>query len=86
MERFRTRSGQTGMDAYVYELTAIANAQRELNARFETLVETVRNEHPEYFGDEATAFSPMLNVLDGADAGAFRDFLLNNRDALNSEV
>lgn len=34
---FRTRTGQTGRDAYIFEANAIANAQRELDARMERL-------------------------------------------------
>lgn len=41
---FRTQTGQTGMDAYIYEVTAIANAQRDLDKRFNDLVEVIREE------------------------------------------
>lgn len=46
---FRTATGQTGRDAYVFEATAIANAQRELNLRFRKLRATVEEESPELF-------------------------------------
>lgn len=46
---FRTPTGQTGRDAYIFEATAIANAQRELDARFRRLLEAAHSEHPEMF-------------------------------------
>lgn len=46
---FRTPTGQTGKDAYVFEASQIANAQRELDARFKRLRKTVAEEAPELF-------------------------------------
>lgn len=46
-KQFRTPTGQTGKDAYSYEAAAIANEQRELNARFRRLVDAVREESPQ---------------------------------------
>jgi hypothetical protein len=44
---FRTVTGQTGKDAYIYEAAAIANAQRELNTRMKKLVDTIKEEAPD---------------------------------------
>lgn len=44
---FRTQTGQTGKDAYIFESAAIANAQRELDRRFRELREIVAEEQPE---------------------------------------
>jgi hypothetical protein len=41
---FRTPTGQTGRDAYVYEAAQIANALRELNARAARLAEAMAAE------------------------------------------
>lgn len=46
---FRTSSGQTGFDAYIFEAQAIANAQRELNTRFVQLCQIIKEEKPEAF-------------------------------------
>lgn len=46
---FRTPTGQTGQDAYIYEAAQIMNAQRDLNTRFHRLIETVRKEAPDTF-------------------------------------
>lgn len=46
-DTFRTATGQTGMDAYQFEAAAIANAQRELDARFQRLRAVVAAESPE---------------------------------------
>lgn len=43
---FRTATGQTGKDAYVFEAAQIANAQRELDARFAKLRQVVADEAP----------------------------------------
>lgn len=56
---FRTPTGQTGRDAYIFEATAIANAQRELDARFRRLLEVAHNEHPEMFA-YSTDYHPQL--------------------------
>lgn len=50
-EPFRTPTGQTGKDAYVYELSAIRNSLRDLERRFAALGETIARETP----DGATA-------------------------------
>jgi hypothetical protein len=44
---FRTATGQTGRDAYRYELAQIANAKRELDRRIDALAETIARELPE---------------------------------------
>jgi len=44
---FRTPTGQTGKDAYTFEMAAILNAQRELNLRFVRLCNTIAEELPE---------------------------------------
>lgn len=41
---FRTATGQTGRDAYLFEAAAIANSQRELDARMERLTDAMVNE------------------------------------------
>ena len=46
---FCTPTGQTGLDAYIYEAAQIANAQRELNARMLHLRQTVAEEQPQLF-------------------------------------
>jgi len=46
---FRTPTGQTGTDAYVFEAAQIANAQRELDARFTRLRAVIAEEAPELF-------------------------------------
>jgi hypothetical protein len=46
---YRTRTGQTGYAAYVYELAAIENARRALDARMSTLVDTITAELPAEF-------------------------------------
>jgi hypothetical protein len=43
-EPFRTATGQTGIDAYIYEATQIANAQRDLNRRMLRLANTIKAE------------------------------------------
>lgn len=56
---FTTPYGHIGYDAYQYEATAIANAQRELNARFHRLLEIVRTESPDTFYNVSDyAFKP----------------------------
>lgn len=44
---FRTRTGQTGPDAYQNEAAAIANAQRELDAQAARLATVMVEELPE---------------------------------------
>jgi len=41
---FRTATGQTGRDAYLNELAALANADRELRARAQRLADAMRAE------------------------------------------
>lgn len=43
---FRTPTGQTGFDAYAYELAQIENARRELDARMVRLTEVIAAELP----------------------------------------
>lgn len=45
--KFRTPTGQTGMDAYIFELAQIENARRELDARILRLTEAIARELPE---------------------------------------
>ena len=47
MTTFRTPTGQTGTDAYVYEAAQIKNALRELNARAARLAAAMVDELPE---------------------------------------
>jgi hypothetical protein len=44
---FRTPSGQTGRDAYVFEAASIVNELRELKARWARLQETIETEQPD---------------------------------------
>lgn len=44
---FRTATGQTGLDAYLFEAAAIANAQRELDARMGRLMDAITEENPD---------------------------------------
>ena len=68
---FRTPTGQTGMDAYVYEAAQISNVQRELNARFHCLIDVVRTEQPDVFEHETDfMFRP-----DATHADHFLDYL-----------
>jgi len=46
MSIFRTQTGQTGLSAYTYELAAIRNEFRELEARFAKLSRTIGDELP----------------------------------------
>lgn len=70
---FRTATGQTGKDAYVYTATAIANAQRELDREFTRLLEAAHAEHPELF-EHSTDFHP--GWLRAVEAGHFADYLM----------
>jgi hypothetical protein len=45
-EPFRTPTGQTGTDAYIYEAAQIQNHLRELNARAHDLAEAMATELP----------------------------------------
>ena len=68
---FRTATGQTGKDAYIYEAAQIANAQRELDRRMKLLRETVATEAPELFA------SSTDYLWAGADsAESFTKYLL----------
>lgn len=64
---FRTPTGQTGKDAYVFEAAAIANEMRELTARFQALREVVLEEMPELM--------PHRSDFAFSDAGAAGKFL-----------
>lgn len=44
---FRTRTGQTGRDAYINESAAIANSYRELEARMSRLTAAIADESAE---------------------------------------
>jgi hypothetical protein len=68
-KEFRTQTGQTGMDAYLFEAAAIANSQRDLDARFKRLLQVVHEEAPEVFAD-STDFHPEF-----ARAGRAKSFL-----------
>jgi hypothetical protein len=56
---FRTATGQTGYDAYIFEATAIANEQRELRERLRTLLQAAHAEQPALFG-HSTDWHPQL--------------------------
>lgn len=73
--KFRTATGQTGLDAYLFEATAIANAQRELNTRFHRLLDTVRTEQPCRFYDSTDfMFNPPAT-----EANHFSHYLRGNQ-------
>lgn len=42
----RTHTGQTGRDAYQYELAALVNAKRDLENRMSQLIDTICEELP----------------------------------------
>jgi len=68
---FRTATGQTGRDAYIYESAQIANAPRELDRRFNELRKIVAAEAPELF-EHSTDY--MWASADSADS--FTNYLL----------
>lgn len=72
--KFRTRSGQTGTDAYIYEASQIANCQRELDERMRRLCEVIHEEAPETF-KYSTDYHPRLGV-NGGHARALSDYIL----------
>jgi hypothetical protein len=90
MTTFRTATGQTGPDAYVYEAAQIRNLQRELDARTRRLAEAMVAELPadarvlvsiasQRYPDAVTeadrgALVRMLPLIGGAAANA--DWLL----------
>jgi hypothetical protein len=45
--RYRTISGQTGRDAYVFELAQMSNKLRELKTQWQQLCETIADDLPE---------------------------------------
>lgn len=47
VKQFRTPTGQTGRNAYVYELAAIQNERRDLDARMKRLTDAMAAELPE---------------------------------------
>lgn len=55
---FRTPSGQTGHDAYVYAAAQIANRQRALDRMLTELVETIASESPADFERITPALKP----------------------------
>jgi hypothetical protein len=65
---FRTQTGQTGRDAYTYELTAIGNEFRELTARLAKLGQTIADEMP----DDATGSRAMGSGRKDLDAHSLR--------------
>ena len=71
---FRSRTGQTGKDAYVYEAAAIANAIRDLDKKYKEILEAAHSEHPELF-KRWTDFHPELGAR-AQNAGKFVDYLL----------
>jgi hypothetical protein len=71
---FRTSTGQTGLDAYVFEAAAIANSKRELDARFRRLRENVAEESPHLFANStdflfsgANAAEHFVHYLQGRE-------------------
>lgn len=74
---FRTPTGQTGPDAYEYEAAQIANAQRDLDARFHKLLEAAHSEHPELFEFESD-FNVMLHGS-ASRAEAFGHYVMRQR-------
>lgn len=58
---FTTPSGQTGKDAYVFEAQAIANAQRDLDARMRRLCQAIHTESPELLYSPSD-YHPVLGV------------------------
>ena len=76
---FRTATGQTGLDAYVFEATQIANAQRELNARMDRLTTVIDREAP--------ALLAGTEFPDGApSARSFSDYLVECSHAAREEA
>ncbi len=74
---FRSATGQTGLDAYTYEATAIANAQRELDERFHSLVNTVRREAPGLF-----TYSSDYYWAEASSAANFTEYVKENGRAM----
>lgn len=66
MTQFRSATGQTGRDAYIYEAAQIENAQRALNERFARLLTAAHDEHPELF----ESISDYCAQLDGVATNA----------------
>lgn len=77
MKKFRTQTGQTGMDAYIFEASVIMNSQRELDARFKRLLEVVHEEAPEVFAC-STDYHPELYARAGS-AKSFLAYLMKRR-------
>lgn len=71
---FRTRTGQTGRDAYINEAAAIANAKRELDARFVALLTAMHDESPELF-DCSSDYHPQL-TRGCENAASLTDYVL----------
>jgi hypothetical protein len=70
---FRTQTGQTGRDAYVYELAAIRNEYRELSQRLTTLAATISEELPsDATGQQSIASDRFPNATMPCDAETYR--------------
>lgn len=72
---FRTNTGQTGRDAYIFEATAIANAQRELDKRFNRLLQAAHSEQPEMFA-YSTDYHPHFDSQ-AKNAAGFAEYVRN---------
>jgi hypothetical protein len=70
----RTRTGQTGRDAYVYELTAIANEMRELNRRARLILTHMHDEQGDAF-DASTDWHPVLTDHPASHAKDIVDYV-----------
>lgn len=74
---FRTRTGQTGRDAYINEATAIANAKRELDERTRELLEAMRAEGFAFY--HSSDYDPRLGAGLAENAGALAEYILKGR-------
>lgn len=73
---FRSSTGQTGIDAYIYEAGAIANAYRDLNIKAKKLRDAVMAEnHP-----GSAVYNAAANELETASgAGDFVEHMVDHR-------
>ena len=88
MSIFRTATGQTGRDAYRYELAAIGNSYRELQARFAKLAQTIAAELPnDATGNQSIASDRFPDATMLCDAATYRRQLpmLETLDQFNLE-
>lgn len=60
MTPFRTTSGQTGRDAYIYELAQIENHERDIRSRRENLARIVEEE---LTGKDITVLWPIPSTM-----------------------